>query len=361
MLPGNEKLKKFFKNKKILITGNTGFKGSWLSFLLINLESKIYGFSKDIPTKPSLFKLLRIKNRIKHINGNVKNLEKFKNTIYKFKPNIIFHLAAQSLVFKSHNIPLETILTNSIGTLNLLEILKDYKKKLSCVIITSDKCYEPKNKNIFSEDDSLGGIDPYSASKASAEIYFKSYFETQLKKKKNIKVCTVRAGNVIGGGDWSKNRLVPDVLNSINKKKKIIIRKPLANRPWQHVFEPILSYILLSIELHKGRLNGESFNVGPNFKNNINVLNLIKKLLFVSKSTSRINIIQNKKYIETNQLNLNTNKILKLTKWKKVLTIDQTIKLIIDWNNVYIKNIHNIENESLRQLHFFLNEYYKLK
>jgi len=357
MLLGNSKFKNFFKNKKILITGNTGFKGSWLSFFLINLEATVYGYSINIPTKPSLYKLLKLDKNVKTTFGDVGDYTKFSKTINKLKPDIIFHLAAQSLVFESYKQPYNTFLSNSLGTINLLEILSNYRKKNSSVIITSDKCYDPSYKNIFNENDRLGGIDPYSASKACAEIIYKSYYYTKLKYNKNSKSCTVRAGNVIGGGDWSKNRLFPDVINFINKGKNVIIRNPYANRPWQHVFEPILGYIILSMNLYDGKLNGESFNIGPSTKKNVNVLNLIKKIILFSRSKSKIQVIKNRRYKETNQLNLDTKKIKNLTKWKKVLNLDETLKLIVDWNFYYKNNKEKLKEISLEQVKFFLSKY----
>ena len=198
MLHGNNNLKKFFRGKKVLITGNTGFKGSWLSFFLINLGAKVYGYSIDVPTTPSLYKILKLNKKVKTTFGDVGNYNKLSNIVKKYKPNIIFHLAAQSLVFESYNKPYKTFIGNSFGTMNLLEIISNQQKKIVSVIITSDKCYDPTYKNTFKENDPLGGIDPYSASKACAEIIYKSYYQSKLKLNTKSKSCTVRAGNVIG-------------------------------------------------------------------------------------------------------------------------------------------------------------------
>jgi len=290
MHPGYKRIARFLKNKRILITGNTGFKGSWLTVFLSKFECKLYGYSNRIVTNPSLYKTLSLEKKILTYFRDIKNPNHLNQIIKKIEPDVIFHLAAQSLVPESIKNPKDTILTNSIGTFNLLEILRNYKNKIACVIITSDKCYYPKNnKNYFAENDHLGGEDPYSASKACAEIIYRSYQETYLKKKKNINTCTVRAGNVVGGGDWSGNRIITDIFNSIKNEKNLILRNPNANRPWQHVIEPIWAYILLSEKLYSGKFDGESFNVGPNSKNNETVHNIAKNL--IEKMDSNINIL----------------------------------------------------------------------
>ena len=215
--------KKYFKNKKVLITGHTGFKGSWLTLWLNSLDAKILGISKSIPTKPSHFDVLKLSKNIRSKFIDIKHYSKLRKVILNYKPDYIFHLAAQSLVKKSYTDTLNTWNSNLIGTVNLLEVLKDYnKKKVTVVIITSDKSY--KNLEIkrgYKEEDLIGGVDPYGASKSSAEIaiksYVKSFFSSQ---KSNVSIAVARAGNVIGGGDWSENRLVPDCIRSWSKKRR---------------------------------------------------------------------------------------------------------------------------------------------
>ena len=228
-----ELLKKF-KGKKVIITGNTGFKGSWLTLWLINLGAEVTGISNKIPTKPSNFTINRLKNKINHITLDIRNKKKLSFVINDIKPDYIFHLAAQSLVKKSYLDPSETFETNSMGTLNLLETLKilKLKKKCSVVIITSDKSY--KNLEIkrgYKESDILGGHDPYSASKACAELIIQSYINCYLKNNDKLFIAVARAGNVIGGGDWSKDRLIPDCVRSIQEKKnyKLDLRTPHAH------------------------------------------------------------------------------------------------------------------------------------
>ena len=245
---------KIFKNKKILITGHTGFKGSWLTLCLKLFGAKILGVSKNLISNPSHFKICSELKNVKSIKFDIKDFKRFKKIVNNFKPDFIFHLAAQAIVKKSLNNPIETWNSNTIGTLNLLEILRHYKKKVNVVIITSDKVYyNVEKKGAYKEIDRLGGKDPYSASKAGAEIAIKSYYESYLKFKKNIFFAVARAGNVIGGGDWSKNRLIPDCVKAWSKNKPVKIRNLSSTRPWQHVIEVINGYLILAINLHKKR------------------------------------------------------------------------------------------------------------
>ena len=274
---------KVFKNKRILITGHTGFKGSWLSLWFKNLGADVMGVSIDIPTKPSHFQLINLEKKVKNKFIDITDLKKLKKIFINFKPDYVFHLAAQSLVKKSYKNPLLTYYTNAIGTLNVVESLKSLKNNCIAIIITSDKSY--KNLEIkrgYKEEDELGGADPYSSSKASAELIIQSYFKSYLADKKNIRIAIARAGNVIGGGDWSENRLIPDCVRSWSKNKKVAIRNPDATRPWQHVLDALYGYIILSLNLRKNRkLNGQAFNFGPGLNNNykvIEVLTLVKKL-----------------------------------------------------------------------------------
>ena len=234
----------FYKNKKVLITGHTGFKGSWLSLYLHLLGSKVYGISLNPIEKFNNFHISNIKKILqKNYIFDLRNYKKFKKTVNFIKPDIIFHLAAQPLVSISYKNPHLTWTSNLISALNLCEILKSYTKKVTCLIITSDKCYENLElKRGYSEHDRLGGKDPYSASKASVEILCKAYFQSFFKDKKNIKFATARAGNVIGGGDWSIDRLF-HLIKSI-QKKNLNIRNPKSTRPWQHVLEPINGYVV---------------------------------------------------------------------------------------------------------------------
>ena len=239
-------LEKTFKNKKVIVTGHTGFKGSWLTLWLTKLGANVLGISKNIPTKPSHFESIKLKKKIRHKIININNYDEISKIFKTYQPSFVFHLAAQSLVSKSYDNPIETFNTNAVGTLNILESLKQVKKKCVVVIITSDKVY--KNLEItkgYKEDNILGGKDPYSGSKAAAENIINSYIHSYFDKAKSkIFLSIARAGNVIGGGDWSQDRIVPDCIKSWSKNKQVIIRNPNSTRPWQHVLEAVGGYLI---------------------------------------------------------------------------------------------------------------------
>jgi CDP-glucose 4,6-dehydratase len=345
--------KKIFKNKKILITGHTGFKGSWLTSWMLKLGANITGVSNDIPTKESHYRYLKIDKKIKNFKIDIRDFTKFKNIVLKTKPDFIFHLAAQALVKESYEKPFLTFQTNSIGTLNLLEILRYFKKKCTVVIITSDKVYKNiESKRGYKENGILGGVDPYSASKATAEIIINSYLKSFFFKKNNqVSVAVARAGNVIGGGDWAKNRLIPDCMKAWSKKKTVLLRNPKSTRPWQHVLEAIWGYINLASNLrHNKRIHGQAFNFGPNQKSNHNVIkivNLIKK----NWKNIKWKIQKNKNKIkETNILKLDSTKSLKTLNWKCALTINETMTMVSAWYNNYYFNRSKKVNFTYKQI-----------
>ena len=343
---------KIFKNKKIIITGHTGFKGTWLTAWLTILGAKVVGISNKIPTKPSHYKTIKIKNKIKDLKADIKDLKKIKKIFKSEKPDFVFHLAAQALVKNSYQNPIETILTNSIGTLNILESLREIKKNCVAVIITSDKVY--RNLEIargYSEDDILGGKDPYSASKASAEMIIKSYIHSFFPKE-NTKVLigVARAGNVIGGGDWSKDRLVPDCVKSWSKGKKVTLRNPNSTRPWQHVLEAVWAYILFAAKLNNNKtLNGQAFNFGPNLENNYSVAQLLHKM---KKYWTNVNYVikKSEKFYESKLLKLNCNKARKYLGWKNHLSFEQNIQLTSEWYQNFYKNKKKIRSISINQI-----------
>ena len=344
-----------FKNKRILITGHTGFKGSWLSLWFKYLGADVLGVSKDIPTKPSHFKLINLDKKINNKFFDVTNFKKLKKTFINFKPDYVFHLAAQSLVKKSYKNPILTYQTNTIGTLNVMECLRSLKNNCIAIIITSDKSY--KNLEInrgYKEDDILGGIDPYSSSKASAELIIQTYFNSFLKRKKNIKIGVARAGNVVGGGDWSEDRLIPDCMKSWSKNKKAIIRSPNSTRPWQHVLDALYGYITLSQKLKKNsKLNGSVFNFGPSLNNNFKVLDVLN---LARKSWDKVfwKIIDDKKKVyESNLLKLNSSKAKSILKWSCNLNFKETIFLVTDWYKYYYLNNKNMYDYSLKQIKLY--------
>ena len=345
----------FYKNKKILITGHTGFKGSWLSCILNSYGANIFGISDRKIN--SLIYRKKIAEYKREYFFDLKEKKKIEKIITKIKPDIIFHLAAQSLVFKSYENPSKTWQSNLLASLNTLEASRSLNKKITLIMITSDKCY--KNKEIkrgYSEIDELGGDDPYSASKAATEIMIKSYFVSFLKKNKKIRIATSRAVNVIGGGDWSDHRLVPDIIKSWKKNKKVIISNPNSTRPWQHVLEPLSGYLKLAELLDKKKnLNGHSFNFGPNKKNNYTVMDLTKKIAIFFKKKNFCKIRKSKKFHEANLLKLNSKKSEELLKWQPRLNFRKTAEFTASWYLNYFNKKTNIKEFTFSQISNYFN------
>ncbi len=349
-------IKKNFKNKKILITGHTGFKGSWLSLYLNVLHAKVYGISDSIPTNPSHYQKIK-----KIFSGdyriNLSNTKKCNSLINKIKPDYIFHLAAQSIVSKSKTHPIETISSNILGSANILNSVKKFKKKVTVLMITSDKVYK-NNEWIwgYRENDEIGGEDMYSASKASTEIIINS-FKNFIIDNSNVKIGIARAGNVIGGGDWTQNRIVPDIIKSWIGKKNLIINNPKSVRPWQHVLEPLMGYIVLSYYLSKNKDSfvSHEFNFGPSSNNTYNVNDLIK---LISKNFKSLKIIHKKRnFKEHSLLRLDSSKALNSLGWKSILNFNEICSLTSNWyENFYFKNTPVLDY-SISQIKDYLKKY----
>ena len=336
-----ENLEKFWKKKKVLITGHTGFKGSWLCIILNFLNSKIYGYSLA-PKKNSLFLKSGIKNYLAaNKYENINKLDKLEKFIKKTKPEIVFHLAAQPLVLDSYKNPLKTFTTNILGTINLLEVIKKTKSVKSVVIITTDKVYKiNKKEKAYSENDELGGNDPYSSSKACAEVIINSYVQSFFNKTSlRNKVATARAGNVIGGGDFSKNRLVPDIISVINNKKRLLVRNPLQIRPWQHVLDPLMGYLLLAEKQYNNKIKvlNNCWNFGPNNKSCKKVIEIVNYVKKITKFDYKIKI--NNNYKETEILKLDSFKARKLLGWITEWSINDSLDKTIEWNNLIKKGM----------------------
>jgi CDP-glucose 4,6-dehydratase len=255
----------FWKNKRVLITGHTGFKGAWLSILLAGLGAEVTGFASDIPTSPSLYELANVKELLDDYRNDIRDLSKVKEVVEHCQPEIVFHLAAQSLVRPSYQNPVETFSTNVMGTANLLEALRLSDSARVCINVTTDKCYENKEWHWgYREQDSLGGHDPYSSSKACSEIVTAAYRKSFFFENNSMGLATARAGNVIGGGDWAQDRLIPDIFNGWLNHKRIIIRNPGSIRPWQHVLEALHGYLVLAERLYDDPQQfSEAWNFGP--------------------------------------------------------------------------------------------------
>jgi CDP-glucose 4,6-dehydratase len=330
-----KRLSKFWNDKRVFITGHTGFKGSWLSILLNMLGANIYGYSLR-PEKNSLFLKANCKKFLrKNTYSDINDKTKLEKEIIKSKPHIIFHLAAQPLVSQSFVDPLETLKTNMIGTSNVLESIKKINSIKSVVVITTDKVYLNKNaKKSHNEEDMLGGSDPYSVSKVCAELITKSYIESFFRNNllKN-KISTARSGNVIGGGDYSENRLLPDIIKSINSKKKLIIRNPNYIRPWQHVIEPTVGYLKLAESQYKKRLlhKNPNWNFGPDKKNFVKVIDIVKNIK--KKINIKFTINRNQSFFETKILKINSSKAKKYLNWHPIWDVNKSINNVIEWND----------------------------
>jgi CDP-glucose 4,6-dehydratase len=342
-----------FADKIIFVTGHTGFKGSWLCEWLLQLGAEITGYSLPPETKPALFNQLRLKSRLNHVIGDIRDRAKLSRTLQEARPDFVFHLAAQPLVRESYARPVETFETNLMGTVNVLETLRGLKSPCAAVFITTDKCYENREQHRgYREEDSLGGHDPYSASKATAEIAISSYRRSFFQDHP-VKIASVRAGNVIGGGDWADDRIVPDCIRALQQGKPIPVRIPDATRPWQHVLEPLSGYLWLGAQLSRLDTNDGSlcsaFNFGPNREANRAVRQLVEEILkhwpgrWIDKSNPRA-------VHEARLLHLETVKAFRLLKWKPVWSFSETIARTVEWYRGANENAAAAESLTLREI-----------
>jgi len=350
--------KKFWKNRNVLVTGHTGFKGSWLCLWLKKLGANVSGISLLEPVStPNLYSTIEIGISVNDFRGDIVNYNDCLNTVKTVKPNIIFHLAAQPLVRESYYNPLNTYKTNIIGTANILEAAHVYGNVKSIVIITSDKCYENIEKEYaYVETDSLGGFDPYSSSKACAEhvasAYYRSFF-----RDKNIGLATVRSGNVIGGGDWSIDRLIPDMMKSWSKNEKLKIRYPLATRPWQHVLEPLYGYLSIAKHLWNKPIEYSSgWNFGPPINCIKTVEETVKKAMMYWDDSAKYDISSKTTLHEANLLQLNSAKANTFLGWKSQMDFDNTINNTISWYREYYSKNRNMIDYTLEQITNYENE-----
>lgn len=341
---------KTYTGRRVLVTGHSGFKGSWLCLWLRELGAQVAGFSKYLPSEPCHFGVLQLKKKLKHYEGDICQIAQLKKVFDEFRPEMVFHLAAQPLVRESYNSPKKTFDTNLGGTINLLECVRQTPGVRVAVLITSDKCYENVGWDWgYREADRLGGHDPYSASKACAEVAFKAYFESFFKGDHAAFIATTRAGNVIGGGDWAEDRIIPDCVRAWSQGKSPLIRSPEATRPWQHVLEPLSGYLWLGALLWQrpSGLRGESFNFGPASE----VVQPVRELanLFLKywgKGTwKQTASLEEKK--EAKLLKLSCDKALHRLGWKSVLTFEETVALTAQWYKYYYQKLKNKDFEKL--------------
>ena len=329
----------FWKDKKVFITGHTGFKGGWITLWLSELGASVYGYSLEPSTIPNFFTETRLREHlVKSTFGDILDFESLTNALEIAKPDIIIHMAAQPLVLNSYIAPTQTFASNVMGTVNILEAARHVGTAKAIINITTDKCYENKDWVwSYRENDRLGGFDPYSASKACAEIAANAYRKSFLEVK-NIHLASVRAGNVIGGGDWAADRLIPDFLRAQDKGEKITVRSPSAIRPWQHVLEPLSGYLLLAEKLYtEGNAFAESWNFGPNDEDTKSVSWILDKLCSLSPGVI---------YKTKNHHNRHESKFLKIDSskakiklnWKPRWNVEIALKNTIEWHKAWQKN-----------------------
>ena len=346
------KLKKFYKNKKVLITGNTGFKGIWLFLILKFLGAEVKGYSLPL-TKGDNFTFFKILKKYLNkdtVYANILDYSKLSKTIRFFKPQVIFHFAAQSLVIQSQKKPKETLETNLLGTNNIIDISLKTKSVKSLVIATSDKCYlNTGKKKIFNENSLLGGVEVYSSSKAMCEQLINLYLSFE-KEKLNFGLSSVRAGNVIGGGDFARYRIIPDIIRDL-KIRKIFLRNPQHIRPWQHVLDVCYAYLLIPIFHYKNkRKYSGPYNVGPSNKKLVNVLSLTKKFTSIIGTNFKIKIKKQDKFTESKLLVLSSKKIFNLLKWSPFYNFEKSILKTGLWYKNYLdkKNIKEFTETQIK-------------
>lgn len=331
-----------YRAKRVLVTGHTGFKGSWLTAWLLKLGASVTGISKDVPTEPAMFDELALASRIKHIQADIRDLESMRSIIVAEQPDFVFHLAAQAIVSTSYANPVDTMTTNVVGTMNILEALRSLEHPCVAVLITSDKCYD----NVewvwgYRETEGLGGKDVYSGSKGAAELVIKSYLHSFFKADHPVRLAVGRAGNVIGGGDWAKDRIVVDCMRAWSEGLSVEIRSPQSTRPWQHVLEPLSGYLTLGQTVaQQSPLHGEAFNFGPRAEQNRTVVELLGDLgrqWGFSNSDQAYRITANIPFHEAGLLKLNCDKALFHLKWEPNLDYAETIRLVSDWYRAYYR------------------------
>ncbi len=343
-----------YSGKKVLVTGHTGFKGAWLSQWLIELGAEVHGLSLYVPSEPALFSELDWTGTLANNSIDIRSRSEVSKFFAKIKPDIVFHLAAQPIVSESFRDPHTTFETNALGTLNILTAIKETPTVKSAVIITSDKCYDNVEWEYgYREGDALGGKDPYSASKACAEIIFSSFFRSFLADgTPSLQIATTRAGNVIGGGDWAKDRIVPDCVRSWASGKTVQLRAPNSTRPWQHVLDPLSGYLLLGQRLFEKspNINGESFNFGPPANVNFPVADLVSRLSQIFGTSAKFETIPNN-LKEAGLLKLCCDKALHRLKWRPSLEYHHTVEMTGSWYRDYYSKAKSAKDLTISQIH----------
>ena len=345
----------FWNNRKVLITGHTGFKGSWLCLLLSKLGADVYGYALEPPTLPNLFNEAKINELITSFIGNIRDYEKLLGIVQRVQPEIVIHMAAQAIVRESYKNPLETYAVNVMGTVNLLEAIRHTSGVKAVVNVTTDKCYENHEWHWgYRENEPIGGYDPYSNSKGCSELvtaaFRSSYFNAKDYRKHGTALASARAGNVIGGGDWASDRLIPDFIRAISQGEDVKIRSPYAIRPWQHVLEPLTGYLTLASKLFsEGPRYAEGWNFGPYDKDSRNVEWVIETICNLWGDGASYSIDNNPQPHEANYLKLDWSKAKAELGWFPKWDIEVALKSIVEWNKAYLggKNMRTVCNDQI--------------
>ncbi|MDA9657047.1 CDP-glucose 4,6-dehydratase [Flavobacteriaceae bacterium] len=333
----------FFQNKKVLVTGHTGFKGSWLCIMLNKMGADVYGYALEPPTNPSLFKTAKIDELLTSYTGDIRDYKKLSDVVKTVQPELVIHMAAQPLVRESYINPIETYEVNVMGTVSMLEACRNVSSIKAIINVTTDKCYENKEWYWgYRENEAMGGYDPYSSSKGCSELVTaslrNSFYNLKDFENHGVTIASVRAGNVIGGGDWASDRLIPDFIRAISKGQKIMIRNPFAVRPWQHVLEPLTGYLLLAKKMiEKGPEYSGAWNFGSNDSDIQNVEWITKTICEIWGTGATYSTDVNPQPYEANYLKLDCSKAKSELGWEPSWNINQTLKSIVDWNKAFIK------------------------
>ena len=341
----------FWKGKRVFITGHTGFKGSWLSLWLQQMGAEVKGFSLEPPTTPSLFEVAKVADHMQSEIGDIRDLTKLSQSIVSFNPDILLHLAAQPLVRYSYREPVETYSTNVMGTVNVLEASRQANNLKTIVVITTDKCYENREWEWgYRENEPMGGYDPYSNSKGCAELVVSAYRRSFFNSNDTAAVASARAGNVVGGGDWAEDRLIPDILRAFEKQQPVIIRNPLSTRPWQHVLEPLSGYLVLAQHLwQEGQTFAEGWNFGPKDDDCRPVQWILDKMVHFWGEGAHYEIDKSQQPHEANFLKLDCSKAATRLKWHPQWRLEYTLEKIITWHRAWLDG-KNMKNYCLEEI-----------
>ncbi len=353
--------RQFWQSKRVFMTGNTGFKGSWLSLWLLSMGADVYGYSLNPPTTPSLFKLCSLNKMIQTKIADVRDYQCLEKSMQEFQPEIVIHMAAQPLVRDSYDIPVDTYAINVMGTVHVLEAVKKVPSVRTILNITTDKCYENKEWVWgYRENEPMGGYDPYSSSKACSELvtsaYRNSYFNPEQYQTHKVSLASARAGNVIGGGDWAKDRLIADCVKSLINNQPILIRNPNAIRPWQHVLEPLAGYLMLcEKQYNEGANYAEGWNFGPDDKDAKPVEYIVNKMCTLWGGNAKYIIDGGQHPHEAHYLKLDCSKAKNILNWQPKWSLDIALEKIIEWNHGYIADNKAVKDICIKQINEYMN------